>query len=69
MDDIVDLTNDLEKALNRGAEIIVPRVNRSVVSRNLVGQMRMDRKRRKRKRSPKQKLLDDMAYKKFQAYK
>lgn len=69
MDDIVDLTNDLEKALNRGAEIIVPRVNRSVVSRNLVGQMRMDRKRRKRKRSPKQKLLDDMANKKYQAYK
>jgi hypothetical protein len=69
MDDIIDLTDDLEKAFVKGAEIIIPRVNRSVVSRNLIGSMRMDRKRRKRKRSPKQKLLDDMANKKYQAYK
>ena len=66
MDDIVDLTNDLEKAFLKGAEIVKPIKSRSMPS------SRHARKRpamKKRRPTGKSKILNEMAKKKWNAYK
>lgn len=66
MDDIVDLTNDLEKAFLNGAEIRSKTTQRRMPIR---GNARKRTTSKRRSPTGKSKILNEMAQKKWRAYK